>query len=201
MDPLAWAAILLGIGLLLVGLEFFIPSSGLIGLLSLFLILCAIIMAFYHGGLSRGFTFIMVAAVCVPAILCFGFYWLPRTSIGKQLLGEVPTNEEFLSDVATRRNQRNLIGAIGRSITPILPSGSIEIDGQTLDVTSQGMPIEANSLVQIVDIQGTGIIVRPYFGELPVNPAQPKAAPQPGHDPFNQTLESLGIESWEEPLK
>ena len=46
MDYLAWAAILLAIGLTLAVLEVFVPSGGLLGFLSFLSMLAAIILPF-----------------------------------------------------------------------------------------------------------------------------------------------------------
>jgi len=201
MDSIVWAAILLGAGLLLVGLEFLIPSSGILGVLSGFAVLAGIALAFIYGGAAWGFSFIVIAVLSIPGILILGFQWLPYTPFGKKLLVEIPTSEEVLSDTATRRNMRSLIGVIGKSVTPILPSGSIEVEGRILDAVSQGMPIEANMPVQIIDIQGTRIIVRPYDGQFeaprPITPAGQIG----GGNILEQSLETLGIEGWDQPLK
>src|SRR6185312_15262170 len=49
MDYLAWAAILLAIGLSLAMLEVFVPSGGLLGFMSMTSMLAAIFLAFRHG--------------------------------------------------------------------------------------------------------------------------------------------------------
>jgi hypothetical protein len=108
---------------------------------------------------------------------------------------------------------REMIGWIGRSTSPMLPSGSIEVEGQTLDAVSQGMAIDANTPVKIIDVQGTRIIVRPCREEellaqsavyLPAGeestadvPSEQKLTP---NEAFSRTLEELGLENWDEPL-
>ncbi|MGC4004118.1 MAG: NfeD family protein [Pirellulales bacterium] len=208
MDPLFWAGLLLFIGLLLVGIEFFIPSSGVLGVLAALSICSGIGLAFYERGPAMGFLFIGIAVVSVPAILVGGFKILPHTPIGKILISAAPTSEDVLSDVATRRQLRDCIGWIGRATSVMLPSGSIEVEGHQFDAVSQGMPIEAGTPVKIVDVQGTRIIVRPC-GEDEISlvprrnaPAVVKTAvPDANADELlSQPLESLGIENWEGPL-
>ncbi len=213
MDPIYWAVLLLVGGLLLVILEFFIPSSGILGLLAALSIISGISMAFYERGPIIGMLFVGIAVVSIPLLLVGGFKILPHTPIGRQLISESPTSEDVVSDLATRRNMREMIGWIGRSTSPMLPSGSIEVEGQTLDAVSQGMAIDANMPVKIIDVQGTRIIVRPcreeelmapsYRQHIPVSleaandPPQQKQSP---NEAFSQTLEELGIENWDEPL-
>lgn len=213
MDPIYWAVLLLVGGLLLVILEFFIPSSGILGLLAALSIISGIVMAFYERGPVIGMLFVGIAVVSIPLLLIGGFKILPHTPIGRQLISESPTSEEVVSDLATRRNMREMIGWIGRSTSPMLPSGSIEVEGQTLDAVSQGMAIDVNTPVKIIDVQGTRIIVRPcreeeltapsYRQNAPIllESAESASAKKPSLDEaFSQTLEELGIENWDEPL-
>jgi membrane-bound ClpP family serine protease len=178
-------------------------------------ILSGIIMAFNERGALVGMIFVAITVVSIPIMLIAGFKILPHTPIGRQLISESPTSDEVISDTATRRNMREMIGWIGRSTSPMLPSGSIEVEGLTLDAVSQGMAIDANMPVKIIDVQGTRIIVRPcreeelvamtsrqplptsLEDEAPAETAAPRLTPD---DAFSQTLEQLGLENWDEPL-
>jgi membrane-bound ClpP family serine protease len=217
MDPIYWAVILLAVGLLLVLLEFLIPSGGILGVMAALAILSGIIMAFNERGPVVGMLFVGVTVVSIPGLLIAGFRILPHTPIGRQLISESPTGDEVISDMATRRNMREMIGWIGRSTSPMLPSGSIEVEGQTLDAVSQGMAINANTPVKIIDVQGTRIIVRPCREEELLAhstryqlPESLESASEPDREPaaknlspneaFSQTLEELGLENWDEPL-
>ncbi|MDX1964301.1 MAG: NfeD family protein [Pirellulales bacterium] len=200
-EPFLWATILLALGLFLVGLEFLLPSSGIIGLSAALCLGSGIGMAFYYGGSWYGYLYLAIALLCVPVIVGVGFKLLPYTPLGKKLLSLAPMGDEVLSDVATRRNLRGLIGMVGRAITPILPSGSIEVAGLVLDAISQGMPIEKGAGVQIIDIQGTRIIVRPFEGPIPSGVSAPVERENipPDTQLFEQSLESLGIELEDDP--
>ena len=49
MTPLAWAILLLAFGLVLVVVELFVPSGGVLGFISLASIVAAVAMAFRHS--------------------------------------------------------------------------------------------------------------------------------------------------------
>ena len=121
MDPLVWAGLLLLVGLILVMTEVFVPSGGILGLLSVTAILAAIVMAFYYRGAVTGIVFVLVALLSVPTILVFAFRWLPDTAVGKRLLATVPTSEEVLPDDDERRMLRSLVGKVGRAKTADAP--------------------------------------------------------------------------------
>jgi membrane-bound ClpP family serine protease len=216
MDPLLWASILLGLGLLLVGLEFFVPSGGIIAVLAGLSIIAGIAIAFIQRGPQVGLMFLVIAIISIPVILISGFKVLPHTPIGKLMIPREVDSEEVLSDIATRRHLRDMIGWIGRSTSPMLPSGSIEVEGQSFDAVSQGMSIEPNTPIKIVDVQGTRIIVRPCRAEeiltqpnlqsvresLATTPAQTMTEstdPKRTDDLFSQSLEALGLEDWKSP--
>jgi membrane-bound serine protease (ClpP class) len=190
MDPLIWAALLMFLGLALVLLEIFVPSGGVLGFLSIGTILASIVIAFYQRGAEVGFIFLLIAAVAVPTTLVFGFRWWPHTPMGKRLLLDAPTAEEVLPDTPIKR-LRELVGKTGLAKTVMLPAGAIEVDGQTIDAISAGMPIEVGQHVRIVDVRGNRVVVQP--ADAPHTVAQTD-------DILSQPIESLGLSPFDEPL-
>jgi membrane-bound ClpP family serine protease len=190
MDPpLAWAALLLFLGLVLVIVEVFIPSGGILGFLSLAALVGGIAMAFYHSGAEIGFLFLAITAVAVPTALALAFRWWPKTPMGRRLLLKVPSSEEVLPDSPQRRTLRKMVGKLGVAKTVMLPSGAVVIDGQTIDALSEGMSIEAGQRVRVIEVRGNRVLVRPAEDE-----------PAKGDDVLSQPIESLGLDSLEDPL-
>ncbi|MGD9720884.1 MAG: NfeD family protein [Pirellulales bacterium] len=190
MDPLVWSALLVLLGLTLLMAEVFVPSGGILGLLSVGSIVAGIVLAFYHKGIEVGLIFVVVAAVMVPTVLAMAFRYWPKTPMGRRLLLEVPRGEEVLPDSPERRALRQLVGKLGVAKTLMLPSGAVLIDGHTIDALSEGMSIEAGQQVRVVEVRGHRVVVRPAEGE---------AAPAPD-DVLSQPIESLGLDSLEDPL-
>jgi len=191
MDPLAWSVLLLLVGLTLVVLEVFVPSGGILGLLSIGALVSSISLAFYHRGLEVGLIFLTVAAVLVPSALALAFRWWPNTPMGRRLLLDVPKGEELLPDSPERRSLRELVGKLGVAKTVMLPSGAIVVGGRTIDAISEGMPIEAGQQVRVIEVHGHRVVVRP------TNEAE---APGADDDLMSRPIESLGLDSFEEPL-
>ena len=190
MDPLAWSALLLILGLALVVVEVFIPSGGILGFLSIASLVSGIILAFYHRGAETGFIFLAVTAVTVPTALALAFRWWPNTPMGRRLLLDIPTSEEVLPDSAQRRSLRQLVGKLGVAKSVMLPSGAVLIDGETIDALSEGMSIEAGQRVRVVEVRGNRVVVRPTSD----------AERQSSDDVLSQPIESLGLDSLEDPL-
>lgn len=190
MDLLVWAAILLVIGLALAVLEVFVPSGGLLGFLSLVSMLSAVAMAFRHGPWS-GIGFLGLAVFAVPAGLIFALQWWPKTPMGRRILLPVPSSEEVLPDSDKRRELKNLVGRVGKAKSLMLPSGAVEIDGATVDAVSEGMAIEAGQWVKVIEVRGTRVVVR-RTDERPATTA--------GDETLNRSLDSLGLDSFDDPL-
>jgi membrane-bound serine protease (ClpP class) len=188
MVPLVWSALLLLLGLMLVIVEVFVPSGGVLGFLAIGSLMSGIIMAFYHSGAEIGFLFLTLTAVAVPTVLVIAFRWWPKTPMGRRLLLEVPTSEEVLPDTPERRTLRQLVGKLGVAKTVMLPSGAVSIAGQTIDALSEGTPIEAGQRVRVIEVRGNRVVVR----------ADDQA--QPTDDVLSQPIESLGLDSLDDPL-
>ncbi len=189
LDPLAWSILLMLVGCVVLVLEVFIPSSGILSVMSAAAFLGSIIIAFQRGPVT-GFSFVMSAAVLVPAVLVLAFHYWPKTRIGRAFLGNLPTDEDVLPDDP----HRALVGRVGVTRSKMLPSGAVEIDGQLIDAITQGQSIEPGQYVVVSEVRGNRVVVRPAReNERPGRPISPA-------DLLNRPIEELGIESLEDPL-
>lgn len=193
ITPIFWAAMLLLVGLSLLMAEIFVPSGGLIGFLSFSSITAAIVMAFYQSGPIMGVSFLMIACVAVPFALAAAFRFLPHTPMGKRLLPDLPTSEEVMPDSDDRRRLRGLVGRTGRAKSRMLPSGAVVIDGHTIDAMSEGQPIEPGQPVRVIEVRGTMVVVRPVNESA----TDEKSPPE---DILSRPIDSLGLDSFEDPL-
>lgn len=190
LDPFTWAIVLMLLGCALVVLEVFIPSGGILGMLSGLAILGSILFAFRRD-VTSGMVFVLISLVAVPTLLAFAFRVWPHTPMGKAFLGELP-NEEELKPIDVRRE---LVGRAGVAKTKMLPSGSVLVDGQWLDAVSQGDAIESGEAVVVVEVRGNRVVVRR---------AEADEAEQIVRDPrdvLSKPLDELGLEGFDdEPL-
>lgn len=191
MDPLAWSVLLLVLGLALVCLEVFVPSGGVLGFLALGSLVAGIVLAFYHRGAQVGLLFLLVTAVAVPVAVMFAFRYWPKTPMGRRILLGVPSAEEVLPDSPQRQKLRQLVGKLGVAKSLMMPSGAVEIGGQTIDALSEGMPIEKGQRVKVIEVRGTRVLVRPTDEDEPVASTD---------DVLSRPIESIGLDSLEDPL-
>ena len=141
LDPLVWSVLLMLVGCVVLVLEVFIPSGGLLAVISAAAFVGSIVIAFQRGPVT-GFTFVMSTVVAVPLVLALAFHYWPKTKIGKAFLGELPRDEDVLPDDP----HRVLMGRVGVARSKMLPSGAVEIDGQMIDALSQGQAIEPDNM-------------------------------------------------------
>ena len=103
MEPIHWATLLLVIGIATAVIELFIPSGGLLGLISLASLVVSIALAFRQSAWA-GLGFLAIAVVGVPSALAVALRWWPSTPMGRRLLLEIPDGEKVLPDTTARRN-------------------------------------------------------------------------------------------------
>ena len=188
-DPIIWAILLLLLGCALIVLEVFIPSWGVLSVLAASAIFASLYVAFSQRGPTTGFAFLVVTLVFIPSAVGLAFKYLPYTPIGKILVGELPREEEVLPEDP----RRELIDRVGVAKSKMLPSGAVLIDGQLVDAVSQGVAIEKDQAVVVMEVRGNRVVVRPAT-EDEINRA-PRA-----EDTMSQSLDSLGLESLDDPF-
>lgn len=190
MDPLIWAILLLLAGVTLVILEVFVPSGGVIGVLSIAAVIGSVVTAFYHSP-TTGLTFMVLALVAFPSAFVTAIKFWPNTPIGRRILPDIPTSDDVLPDNEHRRGLQELVGKVGRAKSLMLPSGAAEIGGRTVDALTEGVAIEPGQLVRVVEVRGNRVVVQPAADETPSRDPD---------DPLSQSIEALGLDPFEDPI-
>lgn len=180
MDMIWWAALLLSIGFCLALLEMFVPTGGILGVISTISIVAAIGLAFSRGS-WYGMTFLTGTLAGLPLLFVLIVQIWPKTSLGRRILPHLPKGQEVLPDNELRRGLRDLVGRVGQTQSPMLPSGSILVNGRPIDAISEGMAIGAGEMVRIVEVRGTRVVVRPTNERPPTDPLQ---------DPLSRSFET-----------
>lgn len=189
VDPLVWSILLMLVGCVVLVLEVFIPSGGLLSVLSAAAFIGAIIIAFETGPMT-GFSFLMTTVIAVPLVLAIAFHFWPKTRIGKAILGELPTE----ADVRPDDPRREFLGRVGVARSKMLPSGAVEIEGHVVDAITRGKAIEPGQYVVVTEVRANRVVVRP------AKPDERPGTPLSNADPLSRPIEELGLESLEDPL-
>jgi membrane-bound ClpP family serine protease len=182
------------LGMMLIVLEIFVPSAGIIGLLAFSSVCTSIGLAFYHYGSDAGFSVLLLALLAVPGTVLIALKLLPNTPMGERLLLANPRSEEVLPDEEKLVRLKGLVGKVGKAKTKMLPSGSVEIDGLTVDAVSDGMPIEIGQRIRVLQVRTNRVIVRAEDSEGKGD------VPRMMDDVLSRPIESLGIDPSSDPL-
>lgn len=182
------AAAMLVLFLVLLVLELFIPSGGLLGIAAAAALVAAIIIGFMHS-LSAGASILVVAAALLPIITSIGIRVWPWTPMGRRMLTIDNSVENDTREADLRSQRESIIGKIGIAKTDLLPSGLVEIEGARLDAISIGIAINRGEAIEVVSVSSGKIRVRPY--------REPSGNDRPSVPPTLETpIESLGIDDW-----
>ncbi len=190
MEIWIWPIFLLALGLGLAFLEIFFPTGGIIAFFSAAAMLGAVLLGF-RSSPAVGLTVTAAVVVGVPSVIGFGFRWWPHTFVGRQVLLEAPRAEDVLPDEAQRRQIRGLVGRLGRAKCRMLPSGVVNVDGQTFDAMSEGMVIETGQTVRVIKIESNRLVVRAVEGEIPTATAE---------NPLERPIDTIAADPFSEPL-
>jgi membrane-bound serine protease (ClpP class) len=199
MTPTFWAITLFLLGLLLVSLEAFIPSAGVLGLVAGAVLVWSIYQGFV-ASTACGISLIVATIVALPILFASFVKWWPLTPLGKRMLIDVPDDPDaFLPDGEVYRQVQSQIGKRGTAVTDLLPNGRITIDGTGFDAVTEGVLVDAGTPVEVTEIQGNRIVVRPLASSpaaIPIPEPQFKmetekfsqASPDSEVDPFDDPL-------------
>jgi membrane-bound ClpP family serine protease len=190
MHPIIVAVLLLLAGFACMFLELLIPSAGLIALISGALLVSGVVVGF-TAGMIPGLVILVITLTAIPVVISFLIQIWPKTPIGRRVFIPLPKREDVEPDPSVIEALESLVGKNGIARSKLLPSGSVTIDGKHYDAVSDGLPIEKNQKITVVAIKAQRIFVRPQM--LPNVPEN--------EDALSQTIDSLGLESIEDPLE
>ncbi|MEX2177810.1 MAG: NfeD family protein [Gemmatimonadaceae bacterium] len=167
-----WEELLLvGVGLALLALEIFvIPGFGVAGVVGFSALLAGLTMALVGDGATARtlagavgrVSVSMLAALAASIVL---LRYLPRFPLGRQLMLQTELSAGGGYASAPERDT-NWLGRTGRTTSALRPAGIAEIDGERVDVVSDGEMIEAGTTIVVSRVDGNRIVVRRHRGVM-----------------------------------
>jgi membrane-bound serine protease (ClpP class) len=170
--------ILFLIGLVCLALELFVfPGFGIFGISGILLMLCSIVLASHTfvwpthdyeyrelGVTLLQLTGMLVAVGIGAAVLARYIPSLPL--FNRLILKPEPWTGVESEDGAPQPAAEGyeslafLVGETGRTTSPLRPTGKARFGNLLIDVASAGGYVEPDSLVEVVDVQGSRVIVK-----------------------------------------
>jgi membrane-bound serine protease (ClpP class) len=164
MDPmLVWGASLIGAAALLLVIEMFVPSGGVIavtaGVVGLSGVVCLFLMD--ANPVLWGSLGLLTLLVMFPLSFALWVKILPSTPIGRVLLGMAPESAgEPLDPDQAPSPLAGFVGAEGVAATPLRPVGKIELAGVRYEALAEGLPVETGERVRVIGVSGNELRVR-----------------------------------------
>jgi membrane-bound serine protease (ClpP class) len=166
-----WEELLLvGAGAILLAIELFVtPGFGVIGILGLVTLLGGLGLSLVGAGATWEVIIIAVGQVAVSLLLAIAvslalLRLLPRLPFGRRLVleTELAAGEGFASAPET---DHTWLGKRGTAASTLRPAGIGDIEGERVDVVSDGEFIDAGEPITVVRVDGNRIVVRRLRGK------------------------------------
>lgn len=149
------AVFLIGIILLLV--EMFVPGFGVPGILGIIAIFASIVLA--SSSIEQALMSIVIAILLTIIAGVLIFKYAPRNNKFFDRI-TLSTSLSTKGGYISTADYSEYVGKTGVAISPLRPSGSIEIDGRKLDAVSEGDFIERDEQIKVIKVEGSRIIVK-----------------------------------------
>jgi len=199
MTPTYWAITLFLLGLFLVSLEAFIPSAGVLGLVAGSVLVWSVYQGF-QASRACGISLIAATVIALPLLFALFVKWWPLTPLGKRMLINVPDDpDELLPDGEVYRQVQSQVGKRGTAVTDLLPNGRITIEGTGFDAVTEGVLVDAGTPIEVTDVQGNRIIVRPLASSPGVVATSETDSKEVSQD-FSQASPDLEVDPFDDPL-
>jgi len=143
---------LLILGVVLLYLETVLPGL-IVGILGFICLMAAVILGYRNYGYQTG-SFILAGVLA--GLMVGAFCWLkffPGSRMAHKFISQGSVGELGVA-------KPELLHATGAALSQLRPSGTANIDGQRVDVVTEGGLIEAGTAVKVVTVEGARIVVR-----------------------------------------
>ncbi|GGI43468.1 hypothetical protein GCM10008018_02230 [Paenibacillus marchantiophytorum] len=151
-----------GIGLILLILELVVPSFGILSVLGAICLFGGVLMASSNpkeAALMLGIALLIAIVVIVYAIKTFKHRGVWNRFILKE---QLTTDKGFTSSP----DLMYLTGLTGEAVTPLRPAGTAIIQGERIDVVTNGSFISAGRQVVVVEVEGARVVVKEKDSKL-----------------------------------
>jgi len=154
MEHLESYLTLLIIGFFLIGMELFVPG-GILGIFGTIAWIAAAVIGYTR--FDPPWNLLSTIALLSTGILTFIIWirYFPKSRIGRSLA----LTENAASFKAHTIGRDIALGARGKALSDLRPSGVARIDGKRVDVVADGEWIEAGSSIKVVSTSGGHISV------------------------------------------
>jgi membrane-bound serine protease (ClpP class) len=161
-----WEEILLvASGIVLLALELFvIPGFGIAGIAGIVAIIAGLTLSLVGAGATWELVGAALGRVAMSLLVALGaslllLRFLPRLPFARSLI--LDTGLDATSGYASAPEEdRQWLGKHGTAVSPLRPAGIADLEGERVDVVSDGGYIEAGAWIHVTRVDGNRIVVR-----------------------------------------
>jgi membrane-bound ClpP family serine protease len=146
--------LLFAVGVILLALEVVVPGAVL-GIIGGLFILAGVVVAFDRFGIDGGGLACVAAAALVGIALYLEFVLLPKSRLAKTFSMTATVAGTSQPPVA----DRTVIGRRVVAVTPLTPSGVVELEGRRYEAFARSGQAAAGTYLDIVDLDNFRLIV------------------------------------------
>ena len=159
LDNIGWTAVIFfAAGLVFIILEaFVIPGFGVAGIAGIASILFSVFLI--APSVESGLITIGVALVAAVLLMVISMKNKKTRSLWKKLVLKDRTDAEN-GYTSPNMDNSSYLGKEGVALTPLRPAGTIDIDGDRVDVVTEGDFLATGTKVKVIGLDGTRIVVR-----------------------------------------
>jgi len=162
MELNTWGVALIALMFVMLFIELFLPTGGILGVTAVVVGLAGLVCLFRYDSMW-GLMGLLSMAVLLPAFAYFAFRIWPSTPMGRRIIG-TPSEEEVdakrMGELQERQKFAAMIGKEAIVLTSLRPVGVVDIDGVRHDAISDIGFVDAGQRVRITYADGSQIKVR-----------------------------------------
>lgn len=147
--------ILLGLALLAAEV-YLVPGVNVVGVVGVLSAGVGVVYAFMTGGTLGGFL-ALVGALAGGGLL-FTYLW--RTGAWDRFVLADELRPDALTERTEQETRTRLLGRTGVALTPLRPTGVVDIDGTRVEVLTEGAFVASGSRVRVVAMDRRRYFVR-----------------------------------------
>lgn len=163
-----WAIIFLGMALVVFLVELFVPTGGILAVVSTVCAITGVVFLFWVDT-TVGLIGALVVLIAAPVLIGFAMRIWPHTPLGRAMTlsaEQVPVTRAAKPEYAgTPEPEDARVGQRGTTATDLRPVGACIINGQRIECISARGIIPRGTAVVIVDVDGLAIRVEPADDE------------------------------------
>jgi membrane-bound serine protease (ClpP class) len=133
-----------------------IPGHFVAGVIGTIALLLAVVLAFGYGFLSVAIQSLAIAIALSAPMIWLSWRMLPQSAFARRLVFRTAQGPEYV----TSSDYSRFLNHTGHAASYLRPAGLATVDGERLDVLTEGEFIQAGTPIRVSRVEGARIFVR-----------------------------------------